>query len=534
MTGRTIGGIQSQTPLKIYNTITRQKEELKVEGHFLKWYTCGPTVYDSAHIGHARSYIMLDIIRKTLERYFGYNITYIMNITDIDDKIIAKAQEHLSSLPADIHEQFSRLSVKLAEETEEQKRIHVASQEVSRKYEAEFFADMQALGVDLPSYTTRVSEYVDEVVKFIEGIERNGYTYVCEGSVYFDVQKYRQTHKYPLMCHTASQEDQQALLEEGEGKLAAGHKKNKKEDFVLWKASKHGEPAWSSKWGAGRPGWHIECSAMAVNISGGRIDMHSGGIDLMFPHHDNEIAQSEGFGINDWVGHFLHTGHLHIDGMKMSKSLKNFIKIEELLTKGTARELRMLFILQKYSGPMTYSEDSLERAKVMDSKIFRYISLYAVSAQEAAGAGSMNVVKPFTDEERGILEEFERTVEKIDLAIKDDLNFPAVIKLAVSLTGMESRTGVREIHQQIAAYLKTLMHRIGLDVVQEPAKAADPTYMVELIGNFRNKVRDLTKASASKKEYFAACDEIRKELAEKGFLIEDATSQTSASMRKKC
>ncbi|KAI5132281.1 cysteinyl-tRNA synthetase [Nematocida ausubeli] len=528
MSDRSVGGLRSESKLKIYNTITKKKDELKMEGYFFKWYTCGPTVYDSAHIGHARSYITLDIIRKTLERYFGYTITYIMNITDIDDKIILKAKETMESLPENIHEEFKKLSINnIAEETEEQKRIHIATRAVSRKYEQEFFDDMAALGVDLPNYTTRVSDYVDEIINFIVGIEEKGYAYESEGSVYFNVEKYKETHKYPLMCNATTQEDQQSLLEEGEGKLTAGQK-NRREDFVLWKASKEGEPAWTSKWGPGRPGWHIECSAMASNIAGGRIDMHSGGIDLMFPHHDNEIAQSEGHGLNNWVGHFLHTGHLHIEGMKMSKSLKNFIKVEELLKKGTTRELRLMFILQRYSGPMTYSEESLERAKVIDKKIFRYISLYTDTP-----AKSVNAVHPFTDAEREILQEFERTAREIDQAIKDDFNFPKALKLAVDLASIESKTSLREIHQQIAGYLKGLMHSIGLEIEVE-AGASASTEMVEIISMFRNRIRDLAKSSADKKSYFEACDEIRKEMETRGFVIEDGNGQASSSVRKKC
>ncbi|KAI5189627.1 cysteinyl-tRNA synthetase [Nematocida minor] len=530
MAERQTEGLRSKNQLKIYNTITKIKEELKVEGYFFKWYTCGPTVYDSSHIGHARSYITLDIIRKTLERYFGYNITYIMNITDLDDKIITKAKEFMDTLPEDIHTEFNKLSIKLETETEEQMKLHLASRQVSRKYETEFFKDMQALGVDLPNYTTRVTDYVDEIIRFISQIEEKGYAYESDGSVYFDVYKYRESHKYPLMCAASTQEDQQSLLEEGEGKLTEGQKQ-RKEDFVLWKKSKAGEPAWASKWGAGRPGWHIECSAMAANIAGGRIDMHSGGIDLMFPHHDNEIAQSEGYGLTNWVGHFMHTGHLHIEGLKMSKSLKNFIKVEELLKKGTARELRMMFILQRYTGPMTYSEESLERAKIVDKKIFRYISLYA--GEKADVSKSVNAVSPFTASESSILKEFEETALEIDAAIKDDFNFPRALKLATDLAGMESKTEVKEIHQHIAGYLKRLMHSIGLEIDEAPA-SSDSSAMLEIISSFRNTIRELAKASSDKKGYFDACDAIRKKMEEKGFLIEDGNGQASASVRKRC
>ncbi|KAI5191268.1 cysteinyl-tRNA synthetase [Nematocida sp. AWRm77] len=532
---RTEGGILQKNTLKVYNTITKEKEPLQIEKSLLRWYTCGPTVYDSAHLGHARSYVLLDSIRKTLERYFRYKITYIMNITDIDDKIIIKARDMLSTNSIEHLEQaVSQISIApalkdLDLEIDSQKRIHAAVKYVSQKYEQEFFRDMQALGVDLPTYTTRVSEYVEEIVQFIEKIEAHGYAYESEGSVYFNVREYSKKHAYPLMCAT---HNQQELLEEGEGKLEAGEKKSK-EDFVLWKKSKEGEPAWPSKWGAGRPGWHIECSAMASNVANGRIDMHSGGIDLMFPHHDNEIAQSEGAGYSSWVGHFLHTGHLHINGLKMSKSLKNFIKVEELLSKGSPRELRMMFLLQNYRGPMVYGEESLERAKVLEKKIFRYISLHMQDTSAPAEKDTVNAVTPFAEKEHKVLVLFEEKVEEIDAALKDDFNFPRAIELVLELIAHMEKVEHKQIHAQVARFIRETMHAIGLEV-ETTSESADTSNLISVISQFRNEVRGLAKASANKGAYFQACDNLRATLSSLGVIIEDAaTPSQSSSIRKK-
>jgi len=536
-TERVVGGQTGENKLKVYNTITKEKEELKVEGGVVKWYTCGPTVYDSAHLGHARSYVLQDSIRKTLERYFGYTITYIMNITDVDDKIIIKAREVMSRGKAESKEETrSEEDVKkkianfeVTEEntrTEEQTKMHAAMDEVSRKYEKEFFRDMLSLGVEMPTYVTRVSEYIEEIKGFIEKIESEGYAYEVEGSVYFDTRKYKETHAYPQMCTGHNQDE---ALEEGEGSLAE-NKKRHRGDFVLWKRSKSEEPVWASKWGPGRPGWHIECSAMASNIANGRIDVHSGGIDLMFPHHDNEIAQSEGAGVKGWVGHFIHMGHLHINGLKMSKSLKNFVKVEELLKSGTARELRMMFLLQSYRGPMTYGDDSLERAKVVERKIFRYVSLYGRKYPDLEKS-DIGAVKPFGGEEHALMQELDRKVVEIDQAIKDDFNYPRAIELVVELVGTAEKTQHKEMRAQVSEVVKRIMHSVGLEV-EEAKESAKEGLLLEAVSEFRNKIRALAKTGGGKKEYFEACDEVRALLSSYGLLIEDSNVSENSTYQK--
>ncbi|KAI8055315.1 tRNA synthetases class I (C) catalytic domain-containing protein [Syncephalis plumigaleata] len=389
--------------LRLLNSLTKTKTPLIPRtGKKLTWYNCGPTVYDVSHMGHARLYVTIDIMRRVLEDYFKYDILFVMNITDIDDKIIIRArQNHLfeqlksktTAITSDLLEQIEN-AFNLANESTVwaawpafvEKAANVASipgaaddlkfpmhlsaaksaytaiattkatvlldgardvitpwldakdghsvtrpeifRELAAYWEGEYMKDMAALNVRPCNVLTRVSEYVPEIVSYVEGIIKNGYAYEAEGSVYFDTRSFDGNHGH----HYAKLAPCTALLEEGEGSLGAKLSgKRNPADFALWKRSKPGEPAWDSPWGSGRPGWHIECSVMASEVLGDCMDIHSGGIDLAFPHHDNELAQSEAYHeCQQWVNYFVHPGHLHIEGQKMSKSLKNFISIRPL------------------------------------------------------------------------------------------------------------------------------------------------------------------------------------------------------------
>ena len=413
-------------------------------------------MYAPSHVGHARAYLTFDIIRGILEEYFGYNVTYCMNITDIDDKIIKRTRENLffdrwtkkHSKPSDearkdltAAAQYEiegkkkkvselQLAIKNGEKPEEEttsmiqllvKQQNQASDVIEkiksvedsknwnevvtkckgvlskfldskflkeskeelpneifdklpREFEKQFFEDMQALNVKPPSVITRVSEYVPDILKYVEKIIENGFGYVSNGSVYFDTQKFKQTHNYrKLMPATETSEKESAeLLADGEGSLEATEKRHNN-DFALWKASKRGEPKWDSPWGKGRPGWHIECSVMASAVFGENMDIHSGGIDLRFPHHDNEMAQAEAYFQNhQWVNYWFHAGHLHIEGLKMSKSLKNFTTIRQAIDKNegvtTPRRLRMLFLLNAWDAPLNFSTKQLEQSKAIEQQ----------------------------------------------------------------------------------------------------------------------------------------------------------------------
>ncbi|XP_073321025.1 cysteine--tRNA ligase, cytoplasmic isoform X1 [Pagrus major] len=424
--------------LRLYNSLTRSKEPfVPQKGNKVTWYCCGPTVYDASHMGHARSYISFDILRRILRDYFKYDVLYCMNITDIDDKIIKRARQNFlleqykekKPQPAQILEDVlstrEPFQAYLASTTDPDKRqmlerldaaVTAALQplqaamegkaaaevvqplaqvllenskdllsewldkqfgsEVTENsifstlpnyWEGEYHKDMDALNVLPPDVLTRVSEYVPEIVDFVKKIVANGYGYESNGSVYFNTSKFdgNSQHSYAKLVPEAVGD--QKALQEGEGDLSISadrlSEKKSPNDFALWKASKPGEPSWDSPWGKGRPGWHIECSAMAGSVLGESMDIHGGGFDLRFPHHDNELAQAEAFFENDhWVRYFLHTGHLTIAGCKMSKSLKNFITIKDALAKNTARQLRLAFLMHSWKDTLDYSSNTMESA----------------------------------------------------------------------------------------------------------------------------------------------------------------------------
>ncbi|XP_032124349.1 cysteine--tRNA ligase, cytoplasmic isoform X7 [Sapajus apella] len=388
-------------------------------------------------MGHARSYISFDILRRVLKDYFKFDVFYCMNITDIDDKIIRRArQNHLfqqyrekrpeaAQLLEDVRAALTPFLVKLNETTDADKKqmleriqhaVQLATEplekavqsrltgeevtshvevlleeakdllsdwldstlgrdvtdnsifsELPKFWEGEFHRDMEALNVLPPDVLTRVSEYVPEIVDFVQKIVDNGYGYVSNGSVYFDTVKFASSEKHSYGKLVPEAVGDQKALQEGEGDLSISadrlSEKRSPNDFALWKASKPGEPSWPCPWGKGRPGWHIECSAMAGTLLGASMDIHGGGFDLRFPHHDNELAQSEAYFENDcWVRYFLHTGHLTIAGCKMSKSLKNFITIKDALKKHSARQLRLAFLMHSWKDTLDYSSNTMESA----------------------------------------------------------------------------------------------------------------------------------------------------------------------------
>ncbi|XP_064472265.1 cysteine--tRNA ligase, cytoplasmic-like [Ornithodoros turicata] len=415
--------------LYLFNSLTREKERfLPQNGKRVLWYNCGPTVYDASHMGHARSYISFDILRRVLTNYFGYDVFYVMNITDIDDKIIKRARQNhlfenyknntertLRMLVADVRTATDQYRKKAEIEEDPDKKVMLARQlesataalksaestgpesgegqrellltaakdalaewldtnlgstvtdhsifaDLATRWEGEFYKDMAALNVLPPDVVTRVSEYVPEIVDYVQKIIDAGFAYESRGSVYFDTASFDAStdHFYAKLVPEAYGD--QKALREGEGDLSAGsEEKRNANDFALWKASKSGEPSWESPWGPGRPGWHIECSVMASDLLGSSLDIHTGGYDLKFPHHDNEIAQAEAyFGNDHWVRYFLHSGHLTIAGCKMSKSLKNFVTIADALKAHSARRLRLAFLLHAWKDTLDYSENTME------------------------------------------------------------------------------------------------------------------------------------------------------------------------------
>jgi cysteinyl-tRNA synthetase len=398
--------ITHETGLTVLNSLTRSKDLFLTQtgSSQVTWYMCGPTVYAPSHMGHARTYLGFDILRRILQDYFQYKVTLIMNITDIDDKIIERAREQ-----------------------------GMTSTELSRKFEQDFHQDMQALGVQPPTVVTRVTEYMEEIVTYIQNICDKGLAYESNGSVYFNVKAFEAT---PGM-HYCKLEPEQVLnaqlLAEGEGKLTQTqdfvNDKQSPRDFALWKKSKANEPQWESPWGPGRPGWHIECSAMATDVlqqlAGTKtMDIHSGGIDLKFPHHDNEMAQAEAeCGACQWVNYFVHAGHLHIKGFKMSKSLKNFITIQEALENNTARQIRLLFLLHKYNAPMDYGDNTMSHAVITEKGFAEFFH----NCKACLRQYDMQQSQKWSVQAVQLQTTLAAAMTKVDDALKDDFDTPTVL-----------------------------------------------------------------------------------------------------------
>ncbi len=315
--------------LKIYNSLTKQKEEFKPlkEGE-VKMYVCGPTVYDEPHIGHLRSAYVFDVMRRYLE-YSGYKVTFVRNVTDVDDKIIEKARQNE---PADL----------LAE-----------VKSVSEKYFLAYKADLKALGIQEPTKEPKATEHIKDMIWLIERLLKNGFAYESQSDVYFDVNAFK---LYGKLSHQKKDE----MLEHA--RIDPNEKKRNPLDFALWKKAKEGEPFWESPWGKGRPGWHIECSAMSMKYLGETFDIHGGGRDLIFPHHENEIAQSEGVTSSPFARYWVHHGLVTINHQKMSKSLNNFVTLKSLIEEKKqtwSRELKFLFVSTHYNSPLDFSDASM-------------------------------------------------------------------------------------------------------------------------------------------------------------------------------
>jgi cysteinyl-tRNA synthetase len=422
-----------------------------------------------------------------------------MNITDIDDKIILRAREQ--GIP------FTQLA---------------------RKWEQSFMEDMKALKVLPPDVLTRVTEYIPEIVGFVDKIISNGFAYPANGSVYFSTSSFSKSHNYAKLAPWAAGNSE--LMLEGEGALSIMQSQGEKQnanDFALWKKSKEGEPKWNSPWGEGRPGWHIECSAMASDILGDSIDIHSGGEDLRFPHHDNELAQSEAyFGCQQWVNYFIHSGHLHITGCKMSKSLKNFITIREALATYTARQIRFLFLLHKYESIMDYSDDALSQARDQEKVFAEFFHIVKAALRDQDPDGAQNWGKT----EKALHESLANAKSRVHSALLDNFNTPEAMQSLAELvhkthlyiaSQKEASSSPRShLLHTVADYITTMFKVFGLidqSDIGFPVSAGDSnteqilTPFLNAITQFREDVRSFTRQKETGK-VLEVCDKLRDEV----------------------
>ncbi|PNY28914.1 cysteine-tRNA ligase [Tolypocladium capitatum] len=585
-----------------------------IEHGKVSWYVCGPTVYDKSHLGHARNYVSTDIIRRILMHYFGFRVKFVMNMTDVDDKIIIKARrqrllelekkktyskEELRALALAAFRTYAASSLPLLVEEgaqldeanyvarrdaaygqvltggtlsgegkpgdgEAKIKMHIGNMDaamqamkqdaifpgadeillphldslykgtidtrdqtmftdLTKGMEALFMDDMDKLNVLRPDVITRVTEYVPQIVDFVERVVRKGFAYEAEGSVYFDIAAFEKAGNTYARLRPDSRNDK-SLQEEGEGSLSKnlGGKRGAG-DFALWKKSKAGEPFWPSPWGQGRPGWHIECSVMASDILGSRMDIHSGGIDLAFPHHDNELAQSEAYfcehgkGEHTWVNYFLHMGHLSISGSKMSKSLKNFQTIHDALsTNYTARSMRIVFLMGKWNDGVEISPDMRAQSDNWESTVSNFFTntkSWLAEAGVGDGVKSLSISegKPATS----LVADLEQAKKEVEAALVNSFDTPRTMLVILKLVNSTNvylkdnkDVDLAEV-EAIARWITKMVGILGLDANATPpydglgwasaiSADVDPKTAVQPFAAVLDKVRaDVTELSLS-------------------------------------
>ena len=377
--------------LKVYNTLTGKKEKFTpLRKDRVRMYVCGVTVYDDCHLGHARCYVAFDVVYRYL-KYKGYKVKYVQNITDVDDKIIAKAKQLQSKV----------------------KGLKALVRKVAERYTKEYFKWMDYLKVKRADLYPKATEHIEDMVELIQGLLDRGYAYEVEGDVYFNISKFSSYGK--LSGRSVDEMRAGARVEVDE-------RKRNPLDFALWKRAKDEEPIWKSPWGEGRPGWHVECSAMSMKYLGESFDIHGGGQDLIFPHHENEIAQSEAFSGKPFVKYWLHNGFVTMKGEKMSKSLGNIFTLKELFKKFPDSEVTRLFLLSMhYRSPIDFTEEKLVET---EKRLFHFYNLLDFILQALKGRISNKRInlKSLSKEEKGLYQEIQEINKEFDKAMDDDFN----------------------------------------------------------------------------------------------------------------
>ncbi len=464
--------------LKVHNTLTGKKEDFKpISGNKVTMYACGPTPYDFSHLGHARMFINFDVIQRFL-RFSGYDVTYVRNITDIEDKIINRAKQR-----------------------------GVKPEELAREYTYLFWHDMHQLNVQSPQFEPRCTEFIPEMIEFIKGLIESKHAYAVGGDVYFDVasfKQYGQLKKQSLEdMMVGAREDQVRSQDE------LLERKRSPADFALWKGAAEDEPGWNSPWGRGRPGWHLECSVMNKHVLGETIDLHGGGIDLIFPHHENELAQSEALHGKPLARYWLHNNFVNIDKEKMAKSLGNFRTIQDVLADYSADAVRMFVLQTHYRSPIDFTADNMNAASSSMSRLMRAVRSHPDLPAEELQAAIKG--KP----------ELQSAMNDFMTAMNDDFHTPQAVSVLFALADKTFSAPDAKTSQQFAALLRHLARTLGFTLEDTSRKVDSKT--AESLLDFILTLRQ----SARGRKDFQTSDEIRDGLQNLGFKIMDSKEGSS-------
>ena len=480
-------------PVKLYNTLTRRKEEfVPQEGNIVRMYACGPTVHDRFTIGNARAFLTFEVLRRYLE-FKGYRVIYTQNITDIEDRIINRAQE-----------------------------LGVEAHKVAEEYTAAFLEDRERLGIEPPTHQPKATEMVPKIIEFIQDLIDRGYAYVVDGNVYYRVHRFSE---YGKLSGKKLEE-----LEVG-ARVGVDERKEDPLDFALWKAAKPGEPSWESPWGPGRPGWHIECSVMAIATLGETIDIHGGGADLIFPHHENEIAQSEAKTGKPFARFWLHNGLVMAGEEEMHKSLGNFEYAKDVVERHGREAVRLFFLSKHYRKPVSFSHEALEEAKAAVERVYNLLEEIEFELERRDGGAGLDKAeltargrefKAYLD---GARAEFEREMD-------DDFNTAGGVGVIFELV-RRTNTFKQELVEQDLPLLKRaaeLIRELGkpLGLFQEEPKTCAVAGLQEELIELLLEVRQELRA----KREFELADRIRSRLGELGIELRDKEGGTLWSLRR--
>lgn len=475
--------------LRIFDTAKRGIVEFKpIDNKNVGMYVCGVTVYDNCHVGHARSAVSFDIIFRYL-KYKGYNVVFVKNFTDVDDKIIKRANEE-----------------------------GISCSDVTNKYIYEYYKDMDAIGIERPTYEPKATEHIKEIVALVQKLIDKGYAYEVDGDVYYRVEKFAD---YGKLSHKNIDE-----LKSG-ARIDINDKKENPLDFALWKKSKENEPAWESPWGLGRPGWHIECSAMSMKYLGETFDIHGGGEDLIFPHHENEIAQSEAATGKEFVKYWIHNAFVKINKEKMSKSLGNFFTIKDILKQFNGETLRYFLLLTHYKSPIDFSFEGLSSAKEALNRYYNFIKRL-----EDTKFATENY-----KEDIPLKREVEQIIDNFNEAMDDDFNAPKAIgiifhaikqfNIYLDECERENKKPENAIKSRFLEYMKKIADVIGVFDASSKKWFASGDIDNKWI---EEKIRE--RNEARKLKDFKKADAIRDELISKGVVLEDTKGSTKWKIKK--